>query len=204
VSGIAVLGWGSLVWDQKGLQLKSMWHTNGPCLPVEFARESGGQRATLVLLDGVSPSRTLWARSTLNEMSAAAEDLRVREGPTRRSWIYQTDASGTHDMNGKQVVTSSAPAVQSWLSAAGLDGAVWTGIPPQGFDLSNLETEVVAWLRELSDVSQHANAEKYVRMAPSTVDTPVRRAIRKELGWHPEPLDPKLLEDPAPGEPCAG
>ena len=186
-----------------GSRAEPPWYSNGPCLSVEFARKSAGQRVTLVLLDGVDPSRTLWGRSASTDMSDAAENLRRREGRTRRSWIYQTDTSGTHDMNGRQIISSSASAVRSWLSDAGVHGAVWTGIPAKGFDLSDLETVVVDWLRKLSDMGQHSDAEKYIKRAPSAVDTPVRRAIRRELGWHPEPLDPMLFADPASGEPCA-
>jgi hypothetical protein len=46
---IAVLGWGSLLWEQGVLRLASRWRTDGPWLPIEFARLSDRGRLTLVI-----------------------------------------------------------------------------------------------------------------------------------------------------------
>ena len=37
---IAILGWGSLVWDSRQLPHSGEWHTGGPVLPIEFSRVS--------------------------------------------------------------------------------------------------------------------------------------------------------------------
>lgn len=39
---IAIIGWGSLVWDPRDLPIESPWHDDGPELPIEFARISSG------------------------------------------------------------------------------------------------------------------------------------------------------------------
>ena len=36
-TGIAVVGWGSLIWDPRQLPVRSSWQPDGPELPVEFA-----------------------------------------------------------------------------------------------------------------------------------------------------------------------
>ncbi len=48
---IAILGWGSLLWQPKDLQFDKGigWSENGPMLPVEFARISKDGRLTLVI-----------------------------------------------------------------------------------------------------------------------------------------------------------
>lgn len=57
---IAVLGWGSLIWDQGNLQINDdRWHTAGPLLPIEFARISGGSRLTLVIKTWLAGSNCL-------------------------------------------------------------------------------------------------------------------------------------------------
>ena len=40
VMNIAVIGWGSLIWSLRTLQIEPSWHTGGPMLPIEFARKS--------------------------------------------------------------------------------------------------------------------------------------------------------------------
>jgi len=79
---IAILGWGSLIWDPQELELAdSAWHVDGPSLPIEFARVSGPdpntrlQRLTLVLHEGVQKVHTLWARSASNDFRQACENL---------------------------------------------------------------------------------------------------------------------------------
>jgi hypothetical protein len=46
---IAILGWGSLVWDQRVLPTESEWNSEGPRLPIEFSRVSQDGRLTLVI-----------------------------------------------------------------------------------------------------------------------------------------------------------
>lgn len=53
---IAILGWGSLIWDKRNLRLAGEWQVGGPVLPIEFSRVSGYGRLTLVIdpLHGVA------------------------------------------------------------------------------------------------------------------------------------------------------
>ena len=46
---IAVLTWGSLVWERRELQAASDFVADGPLLPIEFCRISRDGRLTLVL-----------------------------------------------------------------------------------------------------------------------------------------------------------
>ena len=77
---IVRLGWGSLIWCQKTLPVAGAWQTDGPDLPVEFAREFRDKRITLVICDGVPASRTLWAILDVRTLDAARQALAAREG----------------------------------------------------------------------------------------------------------------------------
>jgi len=46
---IAVLSWGSLIWNPKALRINRCWKIDGPLLPIEFARISKKWPLTLVI-----------------------------------------------------------------------------------------------------------------------------------------------------------
>lgn len=77
---IAVIGWGSLIWDLRDLDIEGEWNTDGPLLPIEFARVSGGNRLTLVLVDNVPLQPALWAITRKASLAEAVTDLATREG----------------------------------------------------------------------------------------------------------------------------
>ena len=84
---IAVLAWGSLVWDRRSIGIAGDFEPTGPRLPIEFCRISGGGRLTLVVDEALgTPCVTYAALSAFGDLGAAIEDLRVREGmPTTKA-----------------------------------------------------------------------------------------------------------------------
>ena len=85
---IAVLGWGSLIWDTTANQefdrLHGKWMSDGPVLNLEFPRKSKKSRAgalTLVIdpKHGV-PCTVAYALSTRSDSAEAREDLCRPEG----------------------------------------------------------------------------------------------------------------------------
>lgn len=66
---IAVLGWGSLIWCPKNLKIKYVnWKTDGPNLPIEFARISKYKSLALVIYDEYLDDETKWVPVLWNEM----------------------------------------------------------------------------------------------------------------------------------------
>ena len=87
---IACLAWGSLVWSPRDLQISSIWFEDGPSVPVEFARQSGGHRLTLVIRNDFQPVTSLWAWMKMASLPDAVENLRVREGTvTKRIGVWK-------------------------------------------------------------------------------------------------------------------
>src|SRR6266446_8766603 len=74
---IACIGWGSLIWDSRDLPHRGSWQNDGPLLPVEFARESGGktdgpgEKITLVICPDTPRVRTYWALLDVPDISRA-------------------------------------------------------------------------------------------------------------------------------------
>src|SRR5262245_37273344 len=82
---IACLGWGSLVWDPRGLPTKGEWRDDGPRVRVEFLRKSGGGRITLVLHHSAAPLVSLWAELNVPDANSAVAALADREGTPERN-----------------------------------------------------------------------------------------------------------------------
>lgn len=196
---IAILGWGSLIWDRRFLAIDSAWRL-GPRLPVEFARKSQGGRVTLVLMQGYQTSPVFWALSSHSDVRDACSNLQSRERGASRN-IHFTRGDGLRTGNGDDPSPEShdvSRRVEEWLEENDhLDAAVWTGLPPKGFSClepARLAIDVVAYLRGLQG-EELESAQRYVRRAPSTIRTPVREAIQgPPLNWMPEDLPEDLFE----------
>ena len=176
---IACVGWGSLIWRSGRLPLDARWRRDGPSLPVEFARESGDGRVTLVAVPGAVGSRTLWAPLDVEGLGEARRALRRRERSSPGT-IGRWPAPDGSEPVGRD-------AVARWAAERGLDGVVWTALPPR----FGREAGRVPGLREVLDHlaglrgASRARAERYVRRAPRQIRTPYRRAIERRLGWTP-------------------
>lgn len=172
---IACLGWGSLIWSPESLPVQRHWFEDGPMLPVEFLRQSGGNRITLVLAAGVPMVRSLWAIMDATDIDEAREALRQREGKPKKEYIGYWKTG--------EVDPPMFP-LSDWAAARNLEGVVWTALPPKidGEERTPTAAEVVAHLRSLRG-AERDNAEQYVRRAPPQIDTPIRRTIEAEFGW---------------------
>lgn len=180
---IACLGWGSLVWDPRGLPLQRRWFNDGPFLRVEFLRQSADGRITLVLDESASSARSLWAVMDTTELDDAKESLRLREDTSKQNvGEWSTGEAGP-------TLIANLP---QWAESRGVDAVIWTALPPK-FGKDNRSPtldEVLNYLTKLSG-GKRDHAEAYVRRAPQQIDTPYRRKIESALHWHPLPFDPR-------------
>lgn len=180
---IACIGWGSLIWDKRDLDVDGAWRADGPLLPVEFARQSSDGRITLVIVQGFGSVPTLWSVFNTRDLAEARESLRQREGvPGSRAGDLIADWH-----RGENPVSEPDVTIFAWAAEKGLDAAVWTNLAPKfaGIDgRSPTEIEVVAYLQTLEGQARAA-AEEYVRHAPRQIATAYRRAIERALGWTP-------------------
>jgi hypothetical protein len=58
---IAILAWGSLVWNRGSLAVAADFEALGPRLPIEFCRVSGDGRLTLVIDENVGAFCTTYS-----------------------------------------------------------------------------------------------------------------------------------------------
>lgn len=188
---IAVIGWGSLIWDRRDLGVQGRWRTDGPRLPIEFARKSENGRLTLVTVPDAEPQQTYWVISTFTTVEAARENLREREGKrVALRDIHWATRSELHDA--KNVI---AALVQEWISLhVEVDAAIWTGLNAT-IEGPDVVAKAVQYLAGLADADTARRAREYVVRAPPQTQTRVRREMQAR-GWTDEPLSDDLVEPP--------
>ncbi|BBA43921.1 hypothetical protein BCCH1_64230 [Burkholderia contaminans] len=180
---IACLGWGSLVWDTRELPIRNGWFNDGPLVPVEFLRQSKDGRITLVIDEGGPPVSVLWALMEATNIQDARRALGEREQIPEKNWLKHVGAWLHRDNAPPNVI----PALDQWAQSCGIDGVVWTALPPKldtRDEYRAKSEEVIAYLGSLEG-RQREVAEQYVRKAPRQIDTPYRRRIESVLHWTP-------------------
>ena len=188
---IAILGWGSLLWQPKDLQFDKEigWSENGPMLPIEFARISKDGRLTLVIvkdLKDVKEVKTYFAISNYKTLEEAVLNLAVREGSGREQ-IGSYDKS--KDTFSKKVFFDKN--ILEWINNTDIDAVIWTNLEEK-WDIKNEDGKVIKIVPDervdyLKNLKNHkrALAEEYIRRTPTQIDTHYRSLIEKELDWKP-------------------
>ena len=111
---VACLGWGSLIWEPDDLP-QTGWQTDGPLLPVEFARQSGDGWITLVIAADATPVPVLWTRlSNLNSVHESRDALAKREGCLKSRIGYWSSASSSNLIEVESGRQTGEPAWGSW------------------------------------------------------------------------------------------
>ncbi len=179
---IAIIAWGSLVWDPRTLPYKGDWELNGPVLCIEFSRVSNDGRLTLVV-DGDNGVQvpTRFATSTRTELHDAVADLQDREGTIlkRIGFVNCTDDSNSAGLFSQPGDTFQN--VREWSKKNGFDATIWTALPGSfkektGEDFSLHAAE--AYLKRLPKTTQKI-ALQYVIKAPKEVKTPLRKHLEE-------------------------
>ncbi|WP_424933368.1 hypothetical protein [Amaricoccus macauensis] len=183
---IAILGWGSLLWDLDDLapRVTGPWAMRaGPRLPMEFSRISIKRKMGLVLcLDPAVGSNcaTHAIPSIRQTIAAARTDLAARErAPVDR--IGWASADGT----GESRLGPVPPLIAAWCRENGWAGAVWTDLEPNFLETTGTPFSIDAgraYLRTLEGESLE-EAHRYIRNAPWTTRTPLRRALSRDPWW---------------------
>ena len=186
---IAILGWGSLIWDRRDLPITGDWQRGGPVLPIEFSRISrSGERAgclTLVIDEqhGVNvPTR--FAHSASTSLDTAISDLRTAERITNKDRIgYVNLIRNTEREYSRQQHPRACDTIKAWAQAQRLDAVVWTALPSNFEEIAQHPFNVEAAIKHLNGLVEPAksHALEYLRRAPEEVMTPVRRGAQAGL-----------------------
>ncbi len=161
---------------------------NGPLLPIEFCRVSDDGRLTLVLDETFGAvCKAYSAPSTLQDLDAAIENFRIREGMRHAREIGFVElASGKQSSAAIERHPDAVASIAAWAQASGYDAAIWAALannfdePAAGGEPFSV-TAALSYLETLEgrDAAKFAPALAYFRNAPAEVETPVRDRVAK-------------------------
>ena len=184
---IAIIGYGSLIWDLDNLEphVAGPWQRGaGPRLPVEFSRISPKRKRALVLVvdeTTQTPSPTSVIASARAHLDDAVADLARREQ-------CRPERLGMATRGGKPALSHlplALAAVEAWLGSSPYDAALWTELDGNFAAQTGTAFSLVAaelYLRALTGDSL-AEAWRYLEFAPAETDTPLRRHMRAQDWW---------------------
>lgn len=189
---IAILGWGSLIWDERPEfdEQHEEWQADGPVLKLEFSRISESRKGALTLvIDNANGSecRTSYAISTRRNPDDAIADLRCREGTVmRRMGFYFRDGS-------RRCEPKVPATIPPWAAEKGFDVVVWTGLPGNFKQESGKDFSIPNAISHLQTLTPEgkAMAAAYIWRAPDFIQT----ALRKALQIEPWFATPQTAED---------
>ncbi len=184
---IAVLGWGSLLWQPKDLHFNEEigWSENGPFLPIEFGRISKDGRMTLVITEHGTEVKTYYAVSKYETVDEAVLNLAVREGSGRKQIgsYEKSEDTFSHDVFFESNILD-------WINNTDIDAVIWTNLGENweiknDNDIVTVEPdERIEYLKSLKG-NKSALAEEYIRRTPIQIQTHYRELIEQQLGWTP-------------------
>lgn len=180
---IAVLGWGSLIWDKRDLMLAGPFEPVGPTLPLEFSRVSRDRRLTLVIDEERGTAcPTYVAPSTFSDLDEAIDNQRRREGMPGPAGVGFVDS---RDRRRSETASQRHPravvAIESWARRADYRAVIWTALASNFHepDAAGMPFSVEAALAYLAalDGPRLESALRYIRKAPPEIRSPLREAV---------------------------
>ena len=180
-NNIAVLGWGSLIWDRRADfdSQVGAWADGGPQLAVEFCRisKSRGDALTLVIDSRLgTPVETLYAISKRRDTIDTIEDLRVRESTKTENIGFIDLVSGTKRGRAKAI-----DIIRCWAETKGFESVVWTDLPAKFHEqVPSLFIDAALTYLRLLPKEGLSQAAEYVVNAPLQIATRLRIAIMND------------------------
>jgi hypothetical protein len=180
---IAILGWGSLLWEKGGAfdQWHGEWQRGGPFLKLEFSRISRRRLGALTLViddEHGTPTVVSWCLSKRKTVDDAICDLRCREETTidKIGRIVIPGRSGSASGGGTE------DALVAWTRSKNLDAVIWTALKSNFRQKQNQSFSLEAALSYLKvlDPQAKSRAAEYVWRAPDFVKTPLRSELQRE------------------------
>ncbi len=181
---IAIIGWGSLIWDPRGLPIKCKWRKNGPNLPIEFSRISQDGRLTLVIDENNGEKvQTLYALSKRITLADAIADLQEREDTVCKNIGHINLSEKTNSNKTSDKESDIHKVIKKWAEDNEIDAVVWTALlsnfKKQLYNQKNYSVSNAIEYLKSAPKDTKKNAIAYIKRAPKQINTPLRDKIRE-------------------------
>lgn len=186
MTGIAVIGFGSLIWDIEILSphVKGNWKMyEGPTLPLEFSLISKKRLYALALvIDHINGAKcpTCIIDSKRASIYEARQDLAIRERtPIEMIGYFDKKENKSHSTS---IATTNQ--ISNWLDTVQYDAAIWTDCKTNFESLTGkifTARNALDYLYNLPE-SGKTEAKKYILNAPDKVSTPLRKLFNESIG----------------------
>lgn len=186
MSNIAIIGFGSLIWDLESLatSVRGGWKMYaGPLVPIEFSLVSKKRLGALALVideDHGTPCPTCVIESTHTDLQAAIHELARRERTAEDTIGFFDRSNGER----RAVGIHTAGLFENWIESTTYDAVIWTDGESNFLRTTGSVFSLPAareYLLSL-DVPARREAQRYLRNAPKRVDTPLRQTSLT-AGW---------------------
>ncbi len=185
---IAILGWGSLLWDHhvEFDKQHEEWQFDGPSLTLEFSRISlSRNRALTLVIDSENGKlcQVAYAFSKRRNPDDAICDLRCREGTTLKNiGFYFADESRKQARDYQSLVS-----IRDWASSKKIDVTIWTDLESNFQQIRKTPFSIESALSYIQclDPEGKVKAAEYVWRAPKFIETPLREALQSQP-WFPK------------------
>ena len=190
MTNIAILGWGSLLWDTSHKDFDEQredWRFDGPALKLEFSRKSAKRRLNALTLV-IDPThgqscQVAYALSKRASSEQAIADLCARE-ETGKKYIGCCFADRSR-CQGRDA--NSIDVIFQWAKDRSIDVVLWTDLPGSfdGVPKKDFLNAAVNHIQQLPPEGK-AMAAEYVWRAPDFIETHLRETLQSEP-WFKKP-----------------
>lgn len=182
---IAILGWGSLLWDEHPEfdEQHEEWQFDGPSLEIEFSRVSKKRNGALTLVLDAKNGKACQVAYSLSKRKSPDDaicDVRSREGTTLKNVGFYFADNSRRQAREEPVLKT----IQDWALEKKIDVVIWTDLE------SNFQKEskcrmpfsiktALCHIQALDDKGKVMAAE-YVWRSPTFVNTPLREVLQAQ------------------------
>jgi hypothetical protein len=183
---IAILGWGSLLWDKRPEfdEQHEEWQFDGPSLKIEFSRVSKTRNGALTLVLDAKYGRecqVAYAFSKRKNPDDAICDVRSREGTTLKNVGFHFTDNSRKQAREEEVLKT----VQNWASDKKIDVVVWSDLESNFQEKSECKKPfsieaALCHIQALDSQGKAKEAAEYIRRTHAFVATPLREALQSQ------------------------